>query len=50
MYTKMQEPIAKIDESLIQFGQVAAAIADCDEQHEVRFFLPAHMRFSLVPS
>lgn len=37
MYTKMQEPISKIDESLAQFGQVAAAIADCDEHHQVSY-------------
>lgn len=35
MYAKLAEPITKIDDSLQQFGEVAVAIADCDERHEV---------------
>jgi hypothetical protein len=35
MYTKMEEPLSRIDESLRLFGEVAAAIADCDEKHHV---------------
>lgn len=32
---KLLEPISKLDNSLNQFSKVAAAIADCDEHHEV---------------
>jgi hypothetical protein len=37
MYTKMEEPLSRIDETLRLFGEVAAAIADCDEKHHVSF-------------
>ena len=32
----MEEPLSRIDETLRLFGEVAAAIADCDEKHHVR--------------
>jgi len=31
----MEEPLSRIDETLRLFGEVAAAIADCDEKHHV---------------
>lgn len=31
----MADPIDKAEESLSKFGEVAAAIADCDEKHPV---------------
>jgi hypothetical protein len=37
MYTKMEEPLSRIDETLRLFGEVAAAIADCDEKHHVSY-------------
>jgi hypothetical protein len=33
--TKLADPIDKAEESLSKFGEVAAAIADCDEKHPV---------------
>jgi hypothetical protein len=33
----MEEPLSRIDETLRLFGEVAAAIADCDEKHYVRW-------------
>jgi len=33
----MEEPLSRIDETLRLFGEVAAAIADCDEKHHVSF-------------
>ena len=35
MYTRMEEPLGRVDETLRLFGDVAAAIADCDEKHPV---------------
>jgi len=35
MYTRMEEPLGRVDETLRLFGEVAAAIADCDEKHPV---------------
>lgn len=34
--TKLADPIDKVEESLSKYGEVAAAIADCDEKHPVR--------------
>lgn len=31
----MEEPLSRIDETLRLFGEVAAAIADCDEKHHL---------------
>jgi len=33
----MEEPLSRIDETLRLFGEVAAAIADCDEKHHVSY-------------
>jgi hypothetical protein len=41
MYTKMEEPLSRIDETLRLFGEVAAAIADCDEKHHVSWKSPS---------
>jgi hypothetical protein len=37
MCSKMEEPLNKVDETLRLYGDVAAAIADCDEKHHVSF-------------